>query len=183
MATARILVVDDDPSLLELACCLLRSPDGGYDVLLSSSPRWAPDLVRSEPFIDLVISDVEMPEMSGLDLLREASQISPATAGLLISGHTKKDKLPSSVPFLEKTSIDELARTVETILARTRQVSAEIKASMEKTVELCGQAQRRGAELLQARCELRNSKRRATETLEESRGLRKLSDAKPSSED
>ncbi len=131
MTTARILIVDDDPCMLELACCLLRN-NGKYEVLVAASPRWALQLLKVDPHIDVIVSDVEMPEMRGPELLGKVAEISPDTAGLLISGHAKKDVLPLCVPFLQKTFIDELPYVVESILSKTREARANVTASIEK---------------------------------------------------
>ncbi len=66
-----IKLFEDDPSGLKGMRRILSLE---YEVLSASDPRQALE-------IDLVISDMTMPEMSGAALLREIAQISPATAG------------------------------------------------------------------------------------------------------
>jgi DNA-binding NtrC family response regulator len=109
-----------------------------------------------DPRVDLIVSDVEVPEMTGLELLRNVARISPKTAGLLRSGHSKIYGLPPSVPFLQKANIDELACTVERALAKTRKLTADIAASTKGTAELRGQAQQRYGGLLEV---LRNQQK------------------------
>jgi len=64
----RVLVVDDDPVTTEIIVENLRH--FGYDVTAASNGREAFDLVRTGQF-HLVVSDWQMPEMSGLELCRE----------------------------------------------------------------------------------------------------------------
>jgi two-component system OmpR family response regulator len=60
-AAAKVLVVDDEPPVLEVVAQILR--DGGYEVLPASGPRQAFEIIRNQSPIDVVVSDVSMPEM------------------------------------------------------------------------------------------------------------------------
>jgi signal transduction histidine kinase len=62
---ARILVVDDNPALVALVASILEE---NYDLYLASNGREALERLASDP-VDLVISDVMMPEITGLDLV------------------------------------------------------------------------------------------------------------------
>ena len=73
---ARVLVVDDNPDTCELLARLLRK--AGHDAICQTSPRGALDAVAAQ-LPDLVILDVMMPEMSGLDVLKAVRQ-DPRTA-------------------------------------------------------------------------------------------------------
>nr|MBA3641501.1 response regulator [Acidobacteriota bacterium] len=70
--TARVLVVDDEPSMRQMLSFALRRE--GYDVTTADDGRTALEALRDGRF-DLVVTDVRMPEVSGVDLLREAKQI------------------------------------------------------------------------------------------------------------
>jgi two-component system sensor histidine kinase and response regulator WspE len=63
----RVLVVDDSITVREVERQLLRQH--GYDVAVAVDGKEGWNLVRAQPF-DLVISDVDMPRMNGLDLIR-----------------------------------------------------------------------------------------------------------------
>ena len=62
----RILVVDDEPAVRDLTVEILRR--NGYEPQGVQSARHARELLNEEQF-DLVVSDVVMPEMTGVDLL------------------------------------------------------------------------------------------------------------------
>ena len=65
-ANTRILVIDDDPGVVDLLCESLN--ERGYSTEGSTSPKKALERIREATF-DLVIADVEMPEMRGTELL------------------------------------------------------------------------------------------------------------------
>lgn len=86
-AGERILVVEDEHSVRELACTVLRKH--GYVVLEAGSCEQALDVYRQEGGdFDLVFSDVVLPDRSGVQLADELLSETPAVRLLLSSGHT-----------------------------------------------------------------------------------------------
>ena len=80
-----VFVVDDDPSLLELAELVLAP--AGFQVRTFRDPRKAlTDYARSKPPPGLVVTDYAMGGLSGLDLIRECRRLYPRQKTLLISG-------------------------------------------------------------------------------------------------
>jgi len=73
-AKARILVVDDERSMQEFLEIFFRSE--GYDVVTAGDVETALVHLESDDF-DVVISDVQMPGRSGIDLLHAAHEMSP----------------------------------------------------------------------------------------------------------
>jgi signal transduction histidine kinase/ActR/RegA family two-component response regulator len=84
-ASPRVLVVDDDPLTLRYLCMILEK--AGYHVQGASGGAEALDscLAASEPF-RLVISDIIMPGMNGIDLVRQLHDRDPKLKVLFISG-------------------------------------------------------------------------------------------------
>jgi len=78
----RILVVDDERSMRELLAIVLRRE--GYEVILAENGRSAIDLIEREP-IDLLISDIRMPDLSGVDVLRAAKRVDQDVLGIMIT--------------------------------------------------------------------------------------------------
>ena len=66
----------------ELLAIVLRRE--GYDVLLAENGRAAIDLLEREP-VDLLISDIKMPDLSGVDVLRAAKKIDQDILGIMIT--------------------------------------------------------------------------------------------------
>ncbi|MCZ7682704.1 MAG: AAA family ATPase [Sandaracinaceae bacterium] len=115
-----ILVVDDEALVRRNIERALS--DRGYTVLGAGEPEEALALARSAQ-IDLLISDVIMPRMSGLELAQAVRQASPATKLLFISGYTdgqlpelvKRDRVPLLVkPF----GSEEIGEAVRDLLGR-----------------------------------------------------------------
>lgn len=121
----RVLLVEDEPDLrLALKRLLERS---GYAVLDAEGPRSALAIAEAEPGpIHLLVTDVVMPEMSGVDLAETLCRTRPETRVLLISGHMVLDgqlerALPPGVAFLAKPfeSADLSAKVREVLDAAT----------------------------------------------------------------
>jgi two-component system, NtrC family, response regulator PilR len=77
-----ILIVDDEPNIIELLEIVFA--DEGMKVLKSNSGREALAILREED-VDVAISDIKMPDFSGVELLREARQIAPETVFIMIT--------------------------------------------------------------------------------------------------
>ncbi|GIV90742.1 MAG: histidine kinase [Chloroflexus sp.] len=97
---ARILVVDDDPDLLRMTVSTLIHL--GYTVLHANNGREALTLLQSEP-VDLLLTDVVMPEMSGQELAKLAQQAFPTLKVLLMSGFAALQGAHiGDIPLIEK---------------------------------------------------------------------------------
>ncbi|HEY3384562.1 MAG TPA: ATP-binding protein [Vicinamibacterales bacterium] len=109
-----VLVAEDDPFVLQLAVEGLLAQ--GYRVLGAADGAQALALAHEHlQSIDLVLADVAMPALSGLDLVDRIRQLRPAIKVLFMSGHA----LPPSVsaPFLWKPfTPHSLARALRTVL-------------------------------------------------------------------
>ncbi|MCM2257793.1 MAG: response regulator, partial [Vicinamibacteria bacterium] len=83
----RILLVEDEPAMLEVTTEMLQ--DLGYRVVPAAGPRQAIELARTadHPFA-LLITDVVMPEMNGVDLARALRDGQPGLLCLFVSGYT-----------------------------------------------------------------------------------------------
>ncbi len=80
---ARILLVDDEASILNVLSTLLRKQ--GYETVSSSGGEEARRLVRDESF-DLMLTDIKMEPVSGLQLLDELRAAHPETPAILLTG-------------------------------------------------------------------------------------------------
>jgi two-component system response regulator PilR (NtrC family) len=88
-ATAsRVLVVDDERSMRELLSIVLRRD--GYDVVVAADGRAAVDILARER-VDVLITDIRMPELTGVDVLREAKRIDPAIISIVMTAFASTD--------------------------------------------------------------------------------------------
>ena len=83
--TATILVVDDDPQVREIVSELLG--DFGHSVLVAGGGIEALQVLDEVPAIELVITDVRMPDISGLELAARAKRERGDLKVILISGY------------------------------------------------------------------------------------------------
>lgn len=112
--TPNILIVDDDPEVREILAETLA--EFGYGVTQAGSGEEALPMLDSRPDIDLVITDVRMPGMSGLELVEQARARKAGLKVIVISGYF----LPQAIPvrFLKKPfHMHELASAVRAELA------------------------------------------------------------------
>lgn len=123
MDMIRILAVDDEPDLRSLLRILLKNR--GYEVLEAASGREAVELVRSEPRIDLVIMDIMMPGLNGVQACAEIRKFSTVPMLFLTAKSQLADKAEAYASggddYLAKPfSQNELMMKVESLTRRYR---------------------------------------------------------------
>jgi two-component system response regulator PilR (NtrC family) len=124
---ARILVVDDERSMQEFLEILLRRD--GHDVVVCGSASEATVALESDDF-DLVISDIRMPGMSGIELLDHVKSTSPETLVVLITAHGTTESAVEAMKagahdYLTKPcSVDEIRLVVQKAVEK-RELSHE----------------------------------------------------------
>jgi two-component system cell cycle sensor histidine kinase/response regulator CckA len=119
---ATVLVVDDE---LSLVTSLHRMLSGrGYDVLRAGSGEEAIRVITRNPVpVQVVLTDLKMPGLSGRELFDAIAEASPATRILVMSGYAP-DELRELIeerqmPFLSKPfALDDLVAAIEQVLAR-----------------------------------------------------------------
>jgi two-component system response regulator PilR (NtrC family) len=112
----RILVVDDERSMRELLMIVLRRE--GHQVLLAEDGPTAVAQLEREP-IDVLISDIKMPGMSGVDVLREAKRIDADIVGIMVTAYASTE---TAVEALRLGAYDYLTKPfdVEELKAKVR---------------------------------------------------------------
>ncbi|MCX5854679.1 MAG: response regulator [Deltaproteobacteria bacterium] len=116
----RILIVDDYPSTRQLISDALNQ-SGYYEISEAENGREALDKCSQNPF-DLVISDVMMPVMGGMELLNRLREMSPETFVIMITAHPAMELTVSAmkkgaIDFLRKPfNIDDLLYKVQIYL-------------------------------------------------------------------
>lgn len=128
MAPTRILVVDDDESTRELLRDYLS--DAGYDVVVAIDGRQACRLLTFF-HIDLLITDLEMPGMDGLQLIRWLRGVQSSCPILLVTGRTDRElqlcrfgRRAGFECMTKPVDVDQLGETVER-LTSSRYAHAE----------------------------------------------------------
>jgi CheY-like chemotaxis protein len=114
-----ILIGDDDADVRVFIAGFLR--DLGYGVLEADGPLEALRILAGGAAIDLFIVDYAMPEMNGLEVLREARRLRPGLVGLVVSGHAgaAQGAATEGAPLLQKPfKLADLMRVVADLLAK-----------------------------------------------------------------
>ena len=139
MEQIRILAVDDEPDLRGLLRILLTHK--GYEVLEAASGQEAVDLVRSEPRIDLVIMDIMMPGLNGVDACAEIRKFSTVPMLFLTAKSQLSDKAEAYASggddYLPKPfSQNELMMKVESLTRRYRVYKGKQEHEMPLDISL-----------------------------------------------
>jgi LmbE family N-acetylglucosaminyl deacetylase/CheY-like chemotaxis protein len=133
----RILLVEDDPVVGGILTELLAGP-GGFDVTHSSDSAQALKQVSSHSW-DLVLTDVELPGMSGLELLQELKRLAPDLPVAVITSHVSLENAVQALrdqanEFLEKSAPpDQLVASITALVAKGR---AERRASRQAVLAI-----------------------------------------------
>jgi DNA-binding NtrC family response regulator len=138
---ARILVVDDEPKMTSLICGSLE--DAGHSVITTTKPAEALKLIEQHSF-DIVITDLSMPEISGMDILsraiqKEGTEVIMMTAYGTVESAVAAMKKGASDYLLKPFSLDELTILVRKLVEQQKLASLtghyreEIKARYSDT--------------------------------------------------
>ena len=110
----KLLAIDDDPQSLELVSETLS--DNGLQILTADDPEAGLELVRHER-PEIVLSDIVMPKMSGMELLSRILDVDPATNVVLMTAHYSTD---AAVEAIKKGACDYLTKPISIPVLRER---------------------------------------------------------------
>jgi response regulator RpfG family c-di-GMP phosphodiesterase len=133
-----ILIVDDDPNVLS---GLNRQLRGEFEVTLAGTAVAALVALNGNATFAVIVSDMRMPDMSGSELLRKASELSPLSVRMMLTGSNELQTAIAAVNegkifrFLSKPCPTEtLASAIRAGIEQYRLVTAE-KELLEKTLK------------------------------------------------
>jgi DNA-binding NtrC family response regulator len=109
MNTGHILLVDDDPVLLQALSHTISLRMSGVQVEIADSANVALDLVQQQEY-DAVVSDIKMPGMDGLDLLEKVLERYPDIPVLLITGHGEHEL---AIQALRRGAYDYIQKPID----------------------------------------------------------------------
>jgi two-component system response regulator PilR (NtrC family) len=102
-----ILIVDDEEIIRDSLSFVLKKE--GYQVEQASNGREAIDLMKTSSF-DLILTDLEMPEMKGIELLEQASAVAPESMVMIITAY---GSIETAIDALRKGAVDYILKPVE----------------------------------------------------------------------
>ena len=123
-AEARLLVVDDDESVRTLACRVLR--EAGYSVREAEGPLDAISIFEASPAdFDLLVTDVVMPEMNGLELRDRLLAVRPELKTMFVSAHLNRIDVAEALNAEGENLLPKPFSPVQLAVAVHRALAAE----------------------------------------------------------
>ncbi len=126
----RILIADDEELIRESLSFVLRKE--GYEVDEAENGKQAFDKVTRTPY-DIVITDIEMPEMRGTELLEKIAQRSPQTFVIIVTAYAS---IETAVDALRKGAYDYILKPIEfdDLIFRIKKLLAHRDLALENTL-------------------------------------------------
>ena len=138
----KILVADDEKDLETLIRQKFRQKirEQQYEFIFAVNGNDALDKILLHPDIDIVLSDINMPEMDGLTLLTKLSQASPLTKTVMVSAYGDMDNIRTAMnrgafDFVTKpVNFEDLELTMEKTIKHVNQIRETLKAIKENNI-------------------------------------------------
>src|SRR3972149_3166569 len=141
MVSRNILIVDDEQSICDVISVVLRKE--GYAVTTTTSPKEAIKLFKKTAF-DVVIQDIKMPEMDGIELLKRLKEINSDAIVVIMTAYSTWERAVEAMRlgafgYIKKpfdTNLDIRITVVRAL--HLKDVQAETKKGFEETVRATG---------------------------------------------
>ncbi len=139
---SKILVVDDEADLEVLIKQKFRKKirDKEYEFLFAENGRHALEKINEDPDVDIVLSDINMPEMDGLTLLTKLNELSPLIKSVIVSAYGDMDNIRTAMnrgafDFITKPiNFEDLTITMEKTLKHAQHIKETIQAIKENNI-------------------------------------------------
>lgn len=150
----KVLIVEDEKAISGVLHSILSDELTDYEILVAEDGLEAYKLLEKDDFA-LIISDIKMPKLSGLELLKQALQLKPDTTFVMISGHADIDTAVSALKdgaydFISKPiDINRLITSVRNALDRKNLVqkantlqkeNTQLKKKVSKKYQMIGRS-------------------------------------------
>lgn len=139
---AKILVADDEVDLEMLIKQKFRQKirERQYEFIFAVNGNDALDKIQQHPDVDIVLSDINMPEMDGLTLLSRLGESSPLIKSVIVSAYGDMDNIRTAMnrgafDFITKPiNFEDLTLTMEKTLKHVAQIRETLKAIQENNI-------------------------------------------------
>ncbi|MEB2776540.1 adenylate/guanylate cyclase domain-containing protein [Algoriphagus sp. D3-2-R+10] len=139
---SKILVVDDEADLEVLITQKFRRKirTGEYDFVFALNGREALEILQQQPDIDMILSDINMPEMDGLTLLSKVKEQNPLLKAVIISAYGDLENIRTAMnrgafDFITKpVDFQDLEITIEKTLQHINQIKSTLIAMRENNI-------------------------------------------------
>ena len=139
---AKILVADDETDLEMLIKQKFRQKirEQKYEFIFAINGNDALEKIQANPDVDIVLSDINMPEMDGLTLLSRLSESNPLIKSVIVSAYGDMDNIRSAMnlgafDFITKPiNFEDLTLTIEKTIRYVAQIRETVKAIKENNI-------------------------------------------------
>ncbi|HEV8242729.1 MAG TPA: sigma-54 dependent transcriptional regulator [Nitrospirales bacterium] len=141
-----ILIVDDEPAILDTLSSILQ--DEGYEISLAKDGQEALRLLRADAPPDLVLLDIWMPDLDGIETLRRALQTNPRLLVVMMSGHGSIESAVKAIKlgaydYIEKPlSLEKITILIKHALheRNLEQENRSLKEQVARRVKMVGES-------------------------------------------
>jgi DNA-binding NtrC family response regulator len=139
----KALVIDDDVSLLELL--RIQLGEKGFEVLTADRGKTGIELIL-ENDLNIILTDLNLPDINGIEMVKKAKEISPDTEIIMITGQGSMEKAIEATKagafhYVEKPiEFEKLLLLIEKALEREQQAAEirELRGKLSKTASFAG---------------------------------------------
>ena len=142
---SKILIIEDEASIRRVLVKILTEENDQYQVFEAEDGLIGTDMIKKEDF-DLVLCDIKMPKMDGVEVLEAVKTIKPETPMVMISGHGDLDTAVNTMrmgafDYISKPpDLNRLLNTIRNALDRKQLVveNKRLKRKVSKQYEMVG---------------------------------------------
>jgi two-component system response regulator PilR (NtrC family) len=140
MANGRVLVIDDEDSIREYLSMMLERE--GYEVQSSADGKKAMKSFSTDGF-EVVITDIQLPGMSGIEILSQLKEVDPSVPVIIVTGHASQESaiealnLGAFYYLLKPVSNEELKQVVRNALEMRRLKDENVE--LERALRMSGE--------------------------------------------
>ncbi len=144
---SRILIIEDEAAIRRVLVKILTEENQGYEVFEAEDGLAGMEIIKKEDF-DLVLCDIKMPKMDGVEVLEAVKKIKPEIPMVMISGHGDLDTAVNTMrlgafDYISKPpDLNRLLNTVRIALDRKELVveNTRLKKKVSKNYEMIGES-------------------------------------------
>ncbi|WP_339143333.1 sigma-54-dependent transcriptional regulator [Croceitalea sp. MTPC5] len=149
---SKILVIEDEAAIRRVLVKILSEENDAYEVFEAEDGLKGIEVIKKDDF-DLVLCDIKMPKMDGVEVLEAAKKLKPETPFIMISGHGDLDTAVNTMrlgafDYISKPpDLNRLLTTVRNALDKKELVVENkiLKKKVSKNYEMIGESQEIGA--------------------------------------
>lgn len=142
---SKILIIEDEEAIRRVLTKILKEENSSYDISEASDGLLAIEFIKNQDF-DLILCDIKMPKMDGLEVLEATKKIKPDTPIVMISGHGDLETAVETMrhgayDYISKPpDLNRLLNTVRNALDRKKLIKENkiLKQRVDKKYEMIG---------------------------------------------